>query len=82
MKFVNFMTFQVFHNLYEPFTDEIHYISTHFQRCNREVVRKFPALKESYFVLWEVVVQWRYSRLQQTDKQHRTGRLHILKAAT
>ena len=82
MKFVNFMTFQVFHDLYEPFTDEIHYISTHFHRCNRKVVRKFPALKESYFVLREVVVQWRYSRLQQTDKQHRTGRLHILEAAT
>ena len=82
MKFVNFMTFQVFHDLYEPFTDEIHYISTHFHRCNREVVRKFPALTESYFVLQEVVVQWRYSRLQQTDKQHRTGRLHILVAAT
>ena len=82
MKFVNFMTFQVFHDLYKPITDEIHYISTHFHRCNHEVVRKFPALKESYFVLQEVVVQWRYSRLQQTDKQHRTGRFHILEAAT
>ena len=82
MKFVNFMTFQVFHDLYKPFTDEIHYIRTHLHRCNHEVVTKSPALKESYFVLKEVVVQWRYSRLQQTDKQHRTGRLHILEAAT
>ena len=82
MKLVNFMTFQVFHDLYKPFTDKIHYTSTHFHRYNHEVVRKSPALKESYFVLQEVVVQWRYSRLQQTDKQHRTGRLHILEAAT
>ena len=64
------------------FTDKIHYISFHLHRCNHEVVTKSPALKESYFVLKEVVVQWRYSRLQQTDKQHRTGRLHILEAAT
>ena len=82
MKFVNFMTFQVFHDLYEPFTAETLYISFHLHRCNHEVVTKSPALKESYFVLKEVVVQWRYSRLPQTDKQHRTGRLHILEAAT
>ena len=80
MKFVN--PFQVFRDLFERFTDQIHYISTHLHRCNHEVVRKSPALKESYFVPQEVVVQWSYSRLQQTDKQHRTGRLHILEAAT
>ena len=81
-KFHDFSGFPWLVRTLRGFTDKIHYISFHLHRCNHEVVTKSPALKESYFVLKEVVVQWRYSRLQQTDKQHRTGRLHILEAAT